>query len=182
MHYPKSNSLRLPKYDYSQPGWYFVTLTTRNRSCLFGNLQNRQVVLNDAGRMIETTWKELPQYSSQIELDIFQVMPDHFHGILIIKPKSITDVEGESCDSIRLSESAESLSLITLMQRFKSLTTNRYTQGVKEKDWQRFSKKLWETSFYDHVIRNESGLSSVREYIHNNVRKWELEHLSTNTL
>ena len=177
MYYPKSNSLRLPGYDYSQPGWYFVTLTTRNRSCLFGLLQNDKIVLNNAGHMIKTTWQELPQYYPQIELDVFQVMPDHMHGILIIKPESATNTAEKSFASIQLVVSAESLSLITLIERFKSLTTHRYMQGVKEKGWQRFSKKLWEVSFHDHVIRNESALSSVREYIHNNVRKWELENL-----
>ena len=176
MYYPKSKSLRLPGYDYSQPGWYFVTLTTKNRSCLFAHLQNGKIVLTDAGHMIKTTWQELPLYSPQIELDIFQVMPDHFHGILIIKPKYNRIERGDLSTSKQPSDSKESISLITLMERFKSLTTNQYIQGVKQNGWQRFSKKLWEISFHDHVIRNDGALRSVREYIYNNVRKWELEH------
>ena len=85
MYHPDSKSHRLPGYDYSQPGWYFVTLSTRNMSCLFGSVRNGIVNLADAGRMIEQVWQELPRYSSRIDLDTFQVMPNHFHGILIIK-------------------------------------------------------------------------------------------------
>ncbi len=177
MYYPKSKNLRLPGYDYSQPGWYFITLTTRNRSCLFGHLENDKIALTNAGYMIEKTWQELPRYFRQIELDTFQVMPDHFHGILIIKSKPTNVIEGDTETSQQPVNSKNPISLITLMERFKSITTNRYIQGVKQNGWQRFSKKLWEFSFHDHVIRNESSLRSVREYIHNNIRKWELERL-----
>ena len=84
MYYPDSKPHRLQDYDYSQPGWYFVTLSTRNMSCLFGSVRNGVINLTDAGRMIERVWQELPRYSSRIDLDIFQVMPNHFHGTLII--------------------------------------------------------------------------------------------------
>ena len=175
MYYPKSKSLRLPGYDYSQPGWYFVTLTTRNRSSLFGNLQNGEIVKSDAGQMIETTWQELPRYYAQIEIDIYQVMPDHFHGILIIKPKSVETERSEVSTSLLQLDPKESMSLITLIRKFKSLTTNRYINGVKQNGWKQFSRKLWEVSFHDHVIRNKDALRSVRKYISNNVRKWEME-------
>ena len=85
MHYPDSRSHRLQGYDYSQPGWYFVTLSTQNMSCLFGHVRNGIINLTDAGAMIERVWQELTVYSSRIDLDIFQVMPNHFHGILIIR-------------------------------------------------------------------------------------------------
>ena len=85
MHYPDSRSHRLQGYDYSQPGWYFVTLSTQNMSCLFGHVRNGIINLTDAGAMIERVWQELTVYSSRIDLDIFQVIPNHFHGILIIR-------------------------------------------------------------------------------------------------
>ncbi len=175
MYYPKSKSLRLPGYDYSQPGWYFVTLTTRNRSCLSGSMQDGEIVISEAGHMIETTWKELASNFVQIELDVYQVMPDHFHGILIIKPISVKTERAEIYASPKPLNTQQSISLIELMEKFKSLTTNRYINGVKRHGWQQFSRKLWESSFHDHVIRNDGALRSVREYISNNVRKWELE-------
>ena len=209
MYYPDSKSHRLPDYDYSQPGWYFVTLSTRNMSCLFGSVRNGTINLSDAGRMIERVWHELPRYSSRIDLDIFQVMPNHFHGILIIKEDlgrvqtasvgaehgdpaqqeiAPVSIEHESrshpekqqhgrrgCTRLELGQSQISLSLLDLIARFKSLTTTQYIRGVKESNWKRFDKKLWGTRFHDHVIRNESALQSIRTYIQNNPRKWELD-------
>jgi REP element-mobilizing transposase RayT len=194
MYYPESKSHRLPDYDYSQPGWYFVTLSTRNMSCLFGSVNNGVINLTDAGRMIENVWRELPRYSSRIDLDIFQVMPNHFHGILIIKEDleqvPITSVHSghtdavkgkparQGCTKLGQNQTEISLSLLDLIARFKSLTTTQYIRGVKENNWKRFDKKLWGTRFHDHVIRTESALQSIRTYIQNNPRKWELDRLN----
>ncbi len=175
MYYQKSNSLRLSGYDYSQPGWYFVTLTTRNRSCLFGSMQNGEIVMSEAGRMIEITWQELVSNYGQIQSDDCQVMPNHFHGILIIKAISVKTERADIYTSPKALNTQQSISLIELMEKFKSITTNRYINGVKQKGWQRFSNKLWERSFHDHVIRNDDALRSVRKYISENVLKWELE-------
>ncbi|RKU21229.1 hypothetical protein C6500_07105 [Candidatus Poribacteria bacterium] len=137
--------------------------------------------MTDAGRMIERVWQELPSYSSRIGLDIFQVMPNHFHGILIIK----ADLEQVPINSIKAKhknppqqhETGALLSLLDLIARFKSLTTTQYIRGVKENNWKRFDKKLWGTRFHDHVIRTESALQSIRAYIQNNPRKWEFDRL-----
>ena len=194
MYYSDSKSHRLPDYDYSQPGWYFVTLSTRNMSCLFGSVSNGIVNLTDAGCMIERVWQEMPRYFSRIELDIFQVMPNHFHGILIIKedlrrfpttpmgsrhedPAKQQNVAKNSM-RLGLDQAEVSLSLLDLIARFKSLTTTQYIRGVKENNWKRFDKKLWGSKFHDHVIRTESALKSIREYIQNNPRKWELDRLN----
>ena len=187
MYHSDPKSHRLPGYDYSQPGWYFVTLSTRNMSCLFGGVRNGIINLTDAGRMIERVWKELPRYSSQIDLDIFQVMPNHFHGILIIKEDleqvPITSVcagHGDpaqqqharlSCPELEREQTEASLSLLDLIACFKSLTTAQYIRGVKENNWKRFNKKLWGPKFHNHVIRTESALQSIRTYIQNNPRK-----------
>ena len=183
MNYPDSKSHHLPGYDYSQPGWYFVTLSTRNMSCLFGDVRNGIINLTDAGRMIERVWQELPRYSSRIGLDIFQVMPNHFHGILIIKADleqvPIALVGAEHKGPLQQQHATGSpLSLLDLIARFKSLTTTQYIRGVKENNWKRFDKKLWGTRFHDHVIRTESALQSIQTYIQNNPRKWELDCLS----
>ena len=197
MYYPDSKSHRLQDYDYSQPGWYFFTLSTRNMSCLFGSVRNGVINLTDAGRMIERVWQELPRYSSRIDLDIFQVMPNHFHGILIIK-KDLRQVQTTAlgaghesrshpakqqygrCSYTQLEQEHTniSISVLDLVARFKSLTTTQYIHGVKENNWKRFNKKLWGAKFHDHVIRTESALQSIRMYIQNNPRKWELDRLN----
>ena len=80
----RRRSIRLADYDYSSAGFYFVTICIQNRECLLGRIANGEVVLNDAGRMVEKIWMELPQRFPDVTSDLFVVMPNHFHGIIII--------------------------------------------------------------------------------------------------
>src|SRR6185436_270531 len=77
-------SIRLKDYDYSHAGAYYVTINTQNRECLFGEIVTHEMILNMAGNMIEAQWLALLQRFTDIELDIYQVMPNHFHGVLVI--------------------------------------------------------------------------------------------------
>ena len=81
---PNRRSIRLSGYDYSQAGAYFVTICTQNRECLFGDIVNWEMVLNNAGRMVETVWNELPKSYPRVSTDAFQIMPNHIHGIVVI--------------------------------------------------------------------------------------------------
>ncbi len=79
-------SIRLARYDYTSDGAYFVTICTKNRSCLFGNVVNGAMVLNGAGKMIDRTWRELPDKYLANSIDEFCIMPNHVHGIITIEP------------------------------------------------------------------------------------------------
>ena len=81
---PKRKSQRKQNYDYSQPGYYAVTICTQNRSCLFGVIDDGDMLLNDAGRMIHETWYHIPDHYPGIELDVMQIMPNHLHGIIVV--------------------------------------------------------------------------------------------------
>ena len=96
-------SIHLEEYDYSQPGGYFVTLVAQGRACLFGDVVDGEIMLNDAGRMLEKWWHKLPEKFPSILLGAFVIMPNHFHGIIIIvgadshvRPYSM------DCDRMRL--------------------------------------------------------------------------------
>ena len=78
----KRKTIRLKGYDYSQAGLYFITICVQNRECLFGRIENDEMVLNDAGKMVQHEWEILPERFKNIELHEFIVMPNHFHGIL----------------------------------------------------------------------------------------------------
>ena len=82
---PKRKSQRKQDYDYSQPGYYAVTVCTQNRSCLFGMIIDGAMQLNDAGRMIDKIWHEMPEHYPGIELDVMQIMPNHLHGIIVVR-------------------------------------------------------------------------------------------------
>jgi len=77
-------SIRLKGYDYSQAGAYFVTICTQNRKYMFGHVVDGEMVLNDAGRMVQTVWDEIPKFYHGIEIDEFVIMPDHVHGIIVL--------------------------------------------------------------------------------------------------
>jgi hypothetical protein len=77
-------SIRLKGYDYATPGAYFVTVCTHERECLFGDIVDGVMRLNEAGRMVNTVWDEIPAHYPGIDVDAFIVMPNHIHGIVAI--------------------------------------------------------------------------------------------------
>ncbi len=78
-------SIRLKEYDYSQNGVYFITICTQNKECLFGEIEDGEMRLNDAGKIIDRWWHKMKNKFPNIELDEYIIMPNHFHGILIIQ-------------------------------------------------------------------------------------------------
>ena len=77
-------SIRLRGYDYSRAGAYFVTVCVQNRECLFGDVVDGKMILNDAGMMIQIVWNEIPAHYPGIEIDALVIMPNHTHGIVVI--------------------------------------------------------------------------------------------------
>ena len=85
-------SIRLRGYDYAAFGTYFVTLCAHQRECLFGSIADGESCLNDAGLVMERLWLKLPERFPDVVLDEYVVMPNHFHGIIVI-----SDRRGEPC-------------------------------------------------------------------------------------
>ena len=141
-------SFRLDGYDYSNPGLYFITINAQNHICLFGEIQNNQMILNDAGKMVEKWYYELGNKFQDVKCYEMVVMPNHFHCI-VQNSGSITKHEGSSLSEI--------------VQWFKTMTTNEYIRGVKKMGWQRFEGKLWQRNYWDHIIRNQKTYESICE-------------------
>ncbi|MBW1772336.1 MAG: transposase [Deltaproteobacteria bacterium] len=181
---PNRRSIRLPGYDYSQAGAYFVTICTKNRECLFGDMVNHEMALNNAGRMVEIVWNELPEYYPRVSTDIFQIMPNHIHGIIIIvgaTPRGCPTTprgcptSGQAQGPAPTGGTAgvgRTLSLPDIVHRFKTMTTKRYADGVKQYGWPPFPGKLWQRNYYEHIIRNKNEMVRIREYITNNPTQW----------
>ncbi len=83
--YKKHKQYRLPGYDYSGEGNYFVTVCTHNRNEYFGKINNCKMNLTETGKIVDKIWNEIPNKFENVKLDVYQIMPDHFHGIIIIK-------------------------------------------------------------------------------------------------
>ncbi len=81
---PRRVSLRLPDFDYSQEGAYFITICVKGRKYLFGNIVDNEMNLNEFGKIVAATWDDLSFYNPAIKLDAFMVMPNHVHGIIVI--------------------------------------------------------------------------------------------------
>jgi len=163
----RRRSIRLKGYDYSQAGSYFVTIVTRDRECLFGEVVEGETRLNDAGRMVEKWWYELNHKFPITKTGEYIVMPNHFHGIIVI-------VGADPCVCPPLGAHTGA-PLPEIIQWFKTMTTNEYIHGVKMMGWSLFHGKLWQRNYYEHIVRNEKELNEIRDYIANNPVQWELD-------
>ncbi|MCF6267379.1 MAG: transposase [Desulfuromusa sp.] len=188
----KRRSIRLSGYDYTSAGFYFITVCVQDRECLLGEIANGEMVLNAAGRMVERIWQELPDNYPGIGIDTYVVMPNHFHGIIVINddvgagPRACPGLEPDprACPDSHGSQGeghpqggapTEVLSLPDVVHRFKSLTTARYRQGVNHHNWPPFTGKLWQRNYYERIIRNEDELHNTRQYIRDNPMQWEID-------
>ncbi len=146
-------SIRLPGYDYAQPGAYFVTLCTQGRENLFGQISEGQMQLSYAGQVVTDCWNALPRHFPEVELDTFVMMPDHIHGILLLT-----------------NARTEPHSLGTILHTFKSVSTRRiHRMGGST------GRRMWQRGYYEHILRDEADLDRAREYIALNPTRWEEE-------
>jgi len=168
-------STRLEDYDYAQIGMYSVTICVQGRRRLFGDIKDGEMFLNKAGKMIDKWWQKLPDKYTGIEIDEYRVMPNHVHGVINIvgaHPCVRPDKADDSDIKGRTRGSAPTPAVGTVVQWFKTMTTNEYMRNIKNNNWPAFNKRLWQRNYYDHVIRDEESLNKTREYIINNPKKW----------
>jgi len=162
-------SIRLKGYDYSQIGFYFVTICIQNREYLLGEIVDEKMQLNDAGVMVNRTWNELAKHYDGFKTHEFVVMPNHIHGTIEIAPVGAAPC---GCPDKRNPQG-----LADIVHRFKTLTTTRYIHGVNQYGWPRFERKLWQRNYWEHIIRNEDEARGISEYIHNNPERWAWDKL-----
>ena len=150
-------SSRLKKWDYSAPGHYFITICTKDRKCLFGNVTRGKMILSEMGKIAEQYWREIPDHFNHVKLDEFVVMPNHIHGIITIVEMSKLDV------STGINHDATKIGII--INQYKRICTIRIrasNPGIS----------IWQTRYHDHIIRDEYELDQIRQYIINNPLNW----------
>jgi len=168
-------SIRLKGYDYSQAGQYFITTCIQNRACLLGRVEDGAMQLNDAGKMVKEEWLKLLERFPNIRLHEFVVMPNHFHGILeIVDGPPLGQPQGIGPTEV----GPKRKTLGDMVGAFGSITTGEYIRGVKNHNWQRFDRKLWQRNYWEHIIRNENAFNNISQYIKNNPRKWQEDKLN----
>lgn len=176
---PNRQSIRLQGYDYSCPGFYFITFCTYRREHLFGEILNGKMILNRFGEVAYNEWIKTESIRDNVILDSFVVMPNHIHGII-----EIIDVDNKSvgvnCNLplrdhtnndhtiYRTKFESPSNNIGAIIRGYKSSVTKqiniiRKTPGTK----------IWHRNYYDHIIRDERSLFYIREYINNNPENWQ---------
>ncbi|NEX14063.1 MAG: transposase [Prosthecochloris sp.] len=175
---PKRKHLRLPEYDYAQEGVYFVTVCTQDKKCLFGDVVDTAMVLNDAGEMVKRCWQEIPVHFPHVALDCFVVMPNHVHGIVfigdasgIVGAKNFSPLRfSKPCNNIQNQRpSGTSKTIGSIVRGFKIGVTKWMRQNTS-------THKVWQRNYFERVIRNERELHEMQAYITNNPLKWTLDH------
>ena len=162
-------SIRLQDYDYSSNGAYFITMCTKDRECVFGNIIDGKMELSKVGKIVCDEWVKTEQLRKYIQLDEWIIMPNHFHGIVIIKNDNVMDnVETRRGVSLQRFGTSISKSLPIIVNHFKSAVKRWCNKnGYEQFQWQR--------NYYEHIIRNENELNRICEYIINNPLKWTLD-------
>jgi putative transposase len=154
----RRKSLRLPDYDYSGAGPYFVTVCTYRRECSFGTITDHEMRPNALGDIVAACWRDLPVHYPATRLDEFVVMPNHVHGIVVLNQDDGSDD--------RLSE---------LVRAFKAFSTRRINQLGASPELSLGGRPVWQRGYYEHVIRTEASLAQIRRYVVSNPAQWGLD-------
>jgi hypothetical protein len=151
-------SIRLPEYDYSLPGAYFITICTHGQKSLFGEIVDGVMNLNQFGDIVDQVMNTLQIRYPNLEVSPYVIMPNHVHLILNVNdvgaihelplPNPITMVERRKM----------TLPIVVgyfKMNTAKSINLFRHTPG----------QPVWQRNFYEHIIRNEQDMQMISEYI-----------------
>ncbi len=154
----KRKNIRLNGYDYSQKGYYFITICTQNRECLLSNITpcrgehcssdssiiSNSLILTLEGKIVDKYINEIPKIYKNILVDEYIIMPNHIHFILVIEQQTM-------------------------------ITISKIVQQFKGKVSKELKFPIWQKLFYEHIIRNEEEYWYIKEYIKKNPDNWELD-------
>ncbi|CAG1014573.1 hypothetical protein ANAEL_05017 [Anaerolineales bacterium] len=162
------HSIRLKGYDYTQAGAYFVTIVTWQRECLFGEIVDGEMVLNEIGGIVREEWERTAFVRHNVELGEYVIMPNHIHGILVF----VDDVVGATrrvapTRTTPTKTTLQSGSLGAVMAQFKSIVTKRIN-GLQNVT----GRPVWQRNYYERIIRNESEMDRITRYIESNPLRW----------
>ena len=160
-------SNRLECWDYTAPGYYFITICIKKMQCLFGCITNGKMQLSFLGQIIANEWQKTETIRSNVILDQWIIMPNHIHGIIIITERKNVQTPRRGVSTCLLPNS-----LGSIIGQFKSVCTKRiWTAGYHDFRWHR--------NYHDHIIRNGQDLHRTQKYIQYNPSKWDIDEYNT---
>ena len=167
---------RLPQFDYSQQGAYFVTICTRNRACLFGEVVDGEMQLSDVGEVAHAMWERIPTHAPLVETDAWIVMPNHVHGVIFIAGSGTAGSPNTGASPTVGATHASPLqrpsgplkrSLGAIVGSYKSAVSRRINELRQSR-----GAPIWQRNYYEHVIRDDTALNHIRQYIMENPARW----------
>ena len=176
-------SIRLKGYDYAQAGLYFITICCQDKICRFGTIENGEMILNEYGQIAYDEWVKLSERFPNFELDLFQIMPNHMHGIIALVGATLAVAPNDNNvpndgNSVVVGAGVNPAPTTTpttgtisnIVGAYKSLVANGCLDIYKSKN--ETMGKLWQRNYYEHIIRNKKSYQTISEYIENNPTKW----------
>jgi len=156
-------TIRLQSWDYSQDGWYFVTICTKKRKCYLGHVRDYGVNLSVVGKIVKKELLETAKIRENIEILEYIIMPNHVHAIFLINRPEVIYLERKNRFGPMIKGSL-------------SATIN-YFKGQVKRECNRYGYDYfqWQPRFYEHIIRNEKALHKISQYIIKNPAKWEID-------
>ena len=180
-------SNRLLNWDYSSTARYFITICTYKRQNLFGNIKDVNMHLNQFGKIVKKEWEASSVIRKEIFIIEFVVMPNHLHGIVFLKNEN--DNQDGNIHS-RIDGNAEthgnaSLHIKTGIAYRPPQSISSFIAGFKSSVTKQINlirktpgQSIWQTRFYDHVIRSEYDFNRIKIYIQNNPVTWKNDKYS----
>jgi REP element-mobilizing transposase RayT len=165
-------SIRLKGYHYTQPGAYYITLCTKARQCLFGDVVKGEMRLNSLGYIAFTCWQEIPNHFPHVELDVFVIMPNHLHGILVITDTLVGATHASPLHRTNALPKRHPCgpspkSVGAIVGSYKSAVTKRINTICNTK-----GNSIWQRNYYEHISRDEASVHNIRQYIVENPWRW----------
>ena len=178
-HIHHRRSIRLKGYDYSRAGLYFITICCQDRACMFGNVEHGEMILNDAGKMVESFAPNEPFAHTPVFSAIPRLVDDGNDNIITGQPQGIAPTSGNAVVSAipSFANNVNGKTVGDMVGAFQSIVTVEYIRGVKIQGWQPFNGKLWQRNYWEHIIRNEQSYQRISAYIINNPSNWNEDKL-----
>ncbi|MBI3135002.1 MAG: transposase [Bacteroidetes bacterium] len=173
-------SIRLDGYDYSKPGFYFVTNIVKDRNPLLGEISDGKMNLSELGKMVHERWFQIQEYYPNVRLLEFVILPDHIHGIIEIKGDELNsdsaDIESifqmrswkeNFIDQTDTNFKSPSKTIGAIIRGFKFGVTSDYKKKTGK------PTKLFQRDYYEEIIKDYGHFIMVRNYIRNNIKNYK---------
>ena len=167
---------RLPEFDYSQNGYYFVTICNKDRQNYFGKIKNNTMELSQIGNIVNRFWKQIPNKFKEIKLDEHCIMPNHLHGIINVSPVGIVGTHHDAFlqkNNNLIKNKIDFSQLANKSTQTISLAVKLFKSSVKQYCNKNNLIFAWQSRFHDRIIRNEREYFAIKHYIQDNPKNWE---------